>query len=129
LLDRIDIQIEVGAVNFDQLSDQRRGESSEEIRKRVNAARKTAQERYKKYGISCNAQLNGALTKEFCRYDESAGKLLEDAFKKLSMSARGYDRVLRMSRTIADLEGSEMIGEDHILEAIQLRSLDRKYFQ
>lgn len=129
LLDRIDIQIEVGAVNFEQLSDKRRGESSEQIRERVNRARSIARERYKEHGIGCNAQLNGALTKEFCRFDEAAGRLLESAFKKLAMSARGYDRILRMARTIADLDGCEMIGEDHILEAIQLRSLDRKYFQ
>lgn len=129
LLDRIDIQIEVPAVKFEELTDRRRGESSQEVRKRVDRARRIAVERYKEHGVGSNAELNATLTKKYCVCDEGAMKLLEEAFKNLDLSARGYDRILRLSRTIADLEESERISEDHVLEAIQLRSLDRKYFE
>jgi len=129
LLDRIDIQIEVPAVEFSQLNDRTPAESSESVRRRVNAARAVAVERYRDFGVSSNGELDGTLTKRFCVPDGSAAALLETAFKKLGLSARGYDRILRLSRTIADLEQSEYIGEDHVMEAIQLRSLDRKYFE
>ncbi|MBQ9544120.1 MAG: YifB family Mg chelatase-like AAA ATPase [Clostridia bacterium] len=129
LLDRIDIQIEVPAVDFEQLNDTSPAESSAEVRKRVNAARKIAVERYKELGIGSNGALNGTLTRRFCVPDQAAAGTLETAFRTLGLSARGYDRILRLSRTIADLEGDQMIGEDHVMEAIQLRSLDRKYFE
>ncbi len=129
LLDRIDIQVEVPALSFEQLREKRRGESSAEIRRRVDRARAIAVERYREHGVGCNGELSGTLTARYCRCDDSAEALLKDAFNRLNLSARGYDRILRLARTVADLEESECIGEDHVLEAIQLRSLDRKYFQ
>lgn len=130
LLDRIDIQIEVPAVSFDELSahKENKAESSDTIRARVCSARQAAAQRNGRYGATSNGSLNGVLTKEICRFSESAGVILEQAFSKLSLSARAYDRILRVARTIADLEQSEIIEQDHILEAIQLRSLDKKYF-
>ena len=130
MLDRIDIQIEVPAVSFDELSahKENKAESSDTIRARVCSARQAAAQRNGRYGATSNGSLNGVLTKEICRFSESAGVILEQAFSKLSLSARAYDRILRVARTIADLEQSEIIEQDHILEAIQLRSLDKKYF-
>jgi len=128
LLDRIDIQIEVPAVSFEEITSKTSGDSTLEIQKRVNRARNIARERYKKIAITANANLNGKYTKEYCIYDKKAKFLFEIAFERMNLSARGYDRILRVSRTIADLDNSEIIEERHILEAIQLRSLDRKYF-
>ena len=129
LLDRIDIQVEVPSVPFEQLSDRRPAESSAQVRQRVERARAIAAQRYREHGVACNGALNGTLTKEYCQFTPAAGRLLEEAFESLQLSARGYDRLLRVSRTIADLDESALIGEDHILEAVQLRSLDRKYFE
>jgi len=128
LLDRIDIQIEVPAISFEEMTNKAPGESSEEIRKRVDKARALASERYKEYGVAFNGALTPALLKKFCVYTDGAKMLLQAAFEKLNLSARGYDRILRVARTIADLDGSEVINEIHISEAVQLRSLDRKYF-
>ena len=128
LLDRIDLQIEVPAVSFEEITDGARAESSEAIRKRVEAARDFAKERLQALGVSCNGELSAAQTKEICVYTDKAKQVLESAFSRLGLSARGYDRILRVSRSIADLDASEVIGEAHILEAIQLRTLDRKYF-
>lgn len=128
LLDRIDIHIEVPPVDFDKLSDEHRGESSEKIRERVEKARRIQQERLKGTGVSCNAQMNSAMTREFCKASDAAMKLLQTAFDKLGLSARAYDKILRVARTIADLDDSEIIEATHIAEAIQYRSLDRKFW-
>ncbi len=126
LLDRIDIHIEVPPVDFDKLSSRVPSESSAEIRKRVNAARKLQQERLKGSGVSCNAKMDAAMTREFCRPTPRAMVLLEQVFEKLDFSARAYDKVLRVARTIADLENEAAIDVQHISRAVQFRSLDRK---
>ena len=126
MLDRIDIHIEVPPVDFEKLSSKAPSECSADIRKRVNAARKIQQERLKGTGISCNAKMDSALTQEFCRPTTQAMIMLERVFEKLDFSARAYDKILRVSRTIADLEGAPNIESSHIAQAIQFRSLDRK---
>lgn len=129
LLDRIDIHIEVPPVDFDKLSSRVPSECSADIKKRVNAARRIQQERLKGTGVSCNAKMDAALTKRFCRPTPEALALLEEVFEKLDFSARAYDKVLRVSRTIADLEGCESIEASHIAQAVQYRSLDRKLWR
>ena len=127
LLDRIDMHIEVTPVPFDKLSEDRRGEQSTLIRKRVEAARKLQTDRFKDLGnIHYNAQMNTAQIQEFCVLDESSLKLLRTAMDRLRLSARAYDRILKLARTIADLEGSVQLESQHIAEAIQYRSLDRE---
>lgn len=128
LLDRIDIHIEVPPVEFDKLSDDTRGETSAQIRARVEAARKIQHERFKGTDVNCNAQMNSPMTREFCKASESAMKMLQMAFDRLGLSARAYDKILRVARTIADLDKSEIIEANHIAEAIQYRSLDRKFW-
>ncbi len=128
LLDRLDIHIEVPPVDYNQLSDTERGESSAEIRARVNAARKIQQERFKGTGITCNAKMTPSLTRKYCILSETASKTLELSFERLGLSARAYDKILKVARTIADLDESENIENKHILEAIQYRSLDRKFW-
>lgn len=127
LLDRIDIQIEVVPVPFKDLSSMRDGEPSNIIRERVLRARKIQQERFKeKEKIHCNAQMNPKMLKEYCKLEESGVILLKKAMERLGLSARAYDRILKVSRTIADLEGSEKIQNSHLAEAIGYRSLDRE---
>jgi len=127
LLDRIDLHIEVPAVKFREISSEQNGESSAQIRERVVAARKRQQERFKaKPKITCNARMGSRELKTFCALDESTLELLKFAMSDLNLSARAYDRVLKVARTIADLAGSERILGDHISEAIQFRSLDRQ---
>lgn len=127
LLDRIDLQIEVQPVPFEKLSDDRRGESSKVIRQRVIAARKVQTERYRDYpGIHYNAQLSSKLIRKFCAVDQTSLQLLKNAMDRLNLSARAYDRILKVARTIADLAGEANILPPHIAEAIQYRSLDRK---
>lgn len=126
LMDRIDIHIQVPTLKYSEIENAEPEESSREIKKRVNAARKIQLERYKRYGIYCNAHLKGALIREFCKMDEEAKRVLRAAFDKLNMSARAYDRILKVSRTIADMEGERLIQARHIAEAIQYRALDRK---
>ena len=130
MLDRIDIQIELPSLSYDELSsNDQRSETSAEVRARVIAARKFAAERMKgETGIYCNAQLGAAQIRKYCITDAPAAALLKSAYERLGMSARGYDRIMRVARTIADLDGSEMIGAKHIAEAIQYRSLDKKYW-
>ena len=131
LLDRIDIQIELPSISYEELaSSEPCGESSATIRKRVVAAREIARKRMSgERKIFCNAQLDSATLRKYCNIDESGYELLKTAYETLGLSARGYDRTVRVARTIADLENSETIGAQHIAEAIQLRSLDRKYWQ
>lgn len=134
LLDRIDIQIEVPSLEYSDLSKKREEESSADIRARVNEARKIMQNRFvgeiKENGkaITCNAQMDSKHIRKYCVLDETCSKILENAFNSLGLSARGHDRILRLARTIADMEKSENIQPAHILEAIQLRTLDKKYF-
>lgn len=126
LLDRIDIHIEVVPVSYDELSEVKPAESSEHIRNRVIAARELQSERYKdKDEIHCNAQMSSKQIREHCEIDNAGKTLLKKAMEKLGLSARAYDRILKVSRTIADLEGSKNIQSYHLAEAIQYRSLDR----
>ena len=128
MLDRLDLHIEVPPVEFDALSGDEKAETSEQIRERINRARKLQQKRYEGTGISCNARLTSKMLKQFCPLSEGASKALKSAFERLNMSARAYDRILKVARTIADIDGVETIDTPHILQAIQLRSLDRKYW-
>ncbi len=126
LLDRIDIHVEVNPVPFDKLSDKRRGESSKVIRERVIAARKIQTKRFAgKEHIHYNAQMNTKEIRKYCQLDEASLALLKNAMEKLNLSARAYDRILKVARTIADLENETGIQSHHIAEAIQYRSLDR----
>lgn len=127
LLDRIDIHIEVTPVPFEKLADTRKAESSAEIRKRVSVARNIQTMRFENYQhIHYNAQMSSKLIREFCTLDTISLQLLKTAMERLSLSARAYDRILKVSRTIADLEGASSIASHHIAEAIQYRSLDRE---
>jgi magnesium chelatase family protein len=128
LLDRFDIHIEVSAVKFDELRDKEQTEPSAEIKKRVDKARKIQSERYKGTSTSCNANINAEQFEKVCIIDDEAEQMLKSAFESMGMTARAYDRVLKVARTIADLDNSEIIKSDHILEAVQYRSLDRKYW-
>ncbi len=128
LLDRLDLHIEVPPVEYDALSSTEKAESSAAIRARVNAARKLQQERYKNTGIYSNARLTPALLRECCPMTDRGKLLLRGAFDRLGLSARAYDRILKVARTIADLDGAEVIDTIHIGEAVQHRSLDRKYW-
>lgn len=126
LLDRIDIHIEVTPVPFEKLSDDRKGESSVAIRERVTKAREFQIFRFKKYeNIHYNAQMGVKQIRSYCRLKEESLQLLKSAMERLNLSARAYDRILKVARTIADLEASEVIKNEHISEAIQYRSLDR----
>ncbi|WP_300434754.1 YifB family Mg chelatase-like AAA ATPase [Christiangramia sp.] len=127
LLDRIDIHIEVTPVPFDKLSEERKGESSIAIRERVTRAREIQHERFKEIeNIHYNAQMGPRQIREFCGLEDSSKQLLKAAMEKLNLSARAYDRILKVSRTIADLGKSNSIKADHLSEAIQYRSLDRE---
>lgn len=128
MLDRLDLHIEVPPVEYEELRDTASGESSATIRERVNRARAIQNERYKGTGVTCNARLTPALLKKHCVLSDAAAKLLQASFDSLGMSARAYDRILKVARTVADLAGSENIEVEHISEAIQFRSLDRKYW-
>lgn len=126
LLDRIDLHINILPLSFEEVSRTSVAESSAEIRKRVVAARKIQEERYKDHPlIHSNAQMTPALLREFCVLDEKAMKVLKNAMTKLDLSARAYDRILKVARTIADYEGVEKITSAHIAEAISYRNLDR----
>ena len=127
LLDRIDIHIEVTPVPFEKLTETRKAESSVEIRKRVTKAREIQSARFEHLDyIHYNAQMSSKLIREFCVLDDISLQLLKTAMERLNLSARAYDRILKVSRTIADLEASENIQSHHIAEAIQYRSLDRE---
>ena len=126
ILDRIDIHVEVPAVKYKELSADFDSEPSCEIKKRVDEARGVQHERFHKTGIYCNAQMKPRHIKKHCQIGDDGHKLLEMAVNKLGMSARGYNRILKVSRTIADLDGSADITPAHLSEAIQYRSLDRK---
>ena len=127
LLDRIDLHIEVDAINYEELTQGELEESSAEIKKRVNKAREIQINRFKESKIYSNSKMGEKEFKQYCSLDKECTELLEVAFKKLNLSARAYNRILKVARTIADLEGEEKIQKAHILEAIQYRSLDKKY--
>ena len=129
LLDRFDIHVDVQSVEYDALADKKPGESSAEIKKRVNKAREIQLQRLADTEIVCNAQMSPSQTRKYCILTDEAQQTLKLAFEKLGLSARAYDKVLRVSRTIADLDGCDMIENSHILEAVQYRSLDRKYWK
>ena len=125
LLDRIDLHIQVSPVSFSELNSKEKSESSEKIRIRVTRAREIQQQRQGRTNNFINAAMNTSLIKKHCMLDISSLTMLEAAMKKLSLSARAYNRILKVARTIADLEGSSTIQVNHIGEAIQYRSLDR----
>src|SRR5467141_2516048 len=127
LLDRIDIHVEVPAVKFREITAERTGETSAQIRERVVTARRRQQERFAgKRNVTCNARMGTKELKAFCALDEATLELLKMAMNELKLSARAYDRILKVARTIADLAGSEIISSEHISEAIQYRSRDRQ---
>lgn len=127
LLDRIDIHIEVVPVPFEKLAEQRSGENSFAIRERVTAARQIQEKRFEEVSnVHCNAQMSSMLIRKHCRLSSSGEALLKNAMEKLGLSARAYDRILKVARTIADLDKSDDIRTDHLAEAIQYRSLDRE---
>ncbi len=128
LLDRIDLQVEVPPVDYNALSDQKPAESSAEIKKRVDKARAIQTERYKGSGITCNARLTPSMLRKYCVLTAEASEYLKESFDKLGLSARAYDRILKVARTVADLAGEEEISKNHIFTAIRFRSLDRKYW-
>lgn len=129
LLDRIDIQIEVTPVKYQKLDSSEKIENSIEIKERVDLARKIQQKRYEKDAIYTNSQLSPKLIEQYCKLNNESKKILELAFHRLSLSARAYGRILKVARTIADLEQKENIGTEHVAEAIQYRSLDKKYWK
>ena len=128
MLDRLDLHVEVPPVDYNSLNDAAPAESSAQIRERVNRARKIQVERYKGTGVTCNARLTPKMLTEFCVMTEDASAYLRKSFDELGLSARAYDRILKVARTVADLADSEMIQKSHILAAIRFRSLDRKYW-
>lgn len=128
MLDRIDLHVEVPPVDYSDLSSAAPGESSAEIQKRVNRARRLQIERYAGTGITCNAHLTSSMLKKYCVMDDEAQKYLKLSFERLGMSARTYDRILKVARTIADLSNKEIIKKEHIFSAISFRTLDKKYW-
>jgi magnesium chelatase family protein len=132
MLDRIDIQIELPSLSYDELSETSApAENSATIRERVTRARRFAVERMSESGerkIWCNAQLDAALIRKYCVMEPAASAILKAAYERMGMSARGYDRIMRVARTIADMDASDTIKANHIAEAIQYRSLDKKYW-
>lgn len=128
LLDRIDIHIEVPRLSTNELMAKSIGETSATVRARVRRARDKQVQRLTPFGLSCNAQLNAKTLREYCELDEGTRDLLKNAINKLGLSARAYDRILKVARTIADLDDAENIQLHHIAEAINYRTLDRKLF-
>ncbi len=134
ILDRIDIQVEVNALDFSELDTSVAAESSEKIRRRVCRARNFAMSRFdgeklaNGMPLTCNARMQPKHVRKFCTFDEGGRKVLQLAYEKLGLSARGYDRILKVARTVADFDESTLIKKEHIALAVQLRSLDRKYF-
>ena len=129
LLDRIDLQIEVDSVPVQEINDSSPAESSAQVAQRVAGARKIQQDRYRKESFFCNAQLGSASVKKYCRANNDAERLLNEAVESMCLSMRAYNRILKVARTIADLAGEETISGVHIAEAIQYRELDQKYWR
>lgn len=129
LLDRMDIHIEVQNVEYETISGKEKSESSAEIKKRVNKAREIQRKRFEGTGISCNAKMTPSATQKYCIMTDEANTLMKTSFERLGMSGRAYDKILRLARTIADLDEKEIIEFEHIAEALQYRALDRKYWE
>lgn len=125
-MDRIDLHVEVTPVSFNELSGERRTDNSEVIRERVLKARDIQAKRFEGKQLYYNAQMEAQMVQEICKINEAGKNLLSRAMQKLNLSARAYDRIIKVSRTIADLAGSEDIKTEHLAEAIQFRSLDRE---
>lgn len=128
LLDRFDIHVEVAPVEYDHLSSSAKEESSAAIRERVQAAREIQEKRFRGTDITCNARITADIFHEVCPIDDDGNVLLKNVFEKMGLSARAYDRIVKVARTIADMDGAEIIGKKHIAQAVQFRSLDRKYW-
>ncbi len=128
LLDRLDLHVEVPPADFTSLSTVGQEESSEEIKKRVNKVRKIQVERYKGSKVTCNSHMTPGMIEQFCILDDEAKNILENSFNNLGLSGRAYSRIMKVARTIADMDDSEVIKKRHILESIQYRNLDRKYW-
>lgn len=126
LLDRLDLQIEVPRLTFQELADEGDSESSQEVRKRVIKARAIQHNRLQDCGLTCNAQMTGKEVRQYCRLDKEARNLLKQVFDSWGLSGRAHDRIIKVARTIADLRDSENINSAHIAEALQYRSFDRK---
>lgn len=129
LLDRFDIHVEVPPVEFENISSTVREESSEAIRERVQAARELQNRRFRGTGVTCNARITPELLPEVCVMTGRAKDMLKNVFEKMGLSARAYDRILKVARTIADMNGADVIDKPHVAQAVQFRSLDRKYWQ
>ena len=127
-LDRIDLCVEAGPVSYKDLTSERKAESSAQIRKRICRVRKLQKERYRNNGITVNAMLDEKGLKRYCTLEEDARRLMEQAFSVMGLTARGYHRILKTARTIADLEGEEQIRENHLKEALGYRMVDKKYW-
>lgn len=128
MLDRLDLHVEVPPVEYEELTSDSPEETSAVIRERVQKARQIQSERYKGTDITCNARITPKYLQKFCRLNDGADTILKAAFNNLNMSGRAYDRILKIARTVADLAQSDIITEDHLLEALQFRSIDNKYF-
>jgi magnesium chelatase family protein len=129
LLDRIDLQVEVPALSPEEIASTTAGEASAAIRDRVEAARQIQRDRFRRSHTECNAEMTTRQLRRCCELAASSRRLLEHAVARLGLSARGYDRVLKVSRTIADLAGSTAINSRHVAEAVQYRALDKAYFR
>ena len=129
LLDRFDIHIEVPMVKYEKLNASTYEETSEEIKKRVNSARKIQKERYQGYNIFSNSELTTNMLEIYCKLNNESNFIMQKSFDKLGLSVRAYSKILKVARTIADLDSSENILTHHLTEAIQYRSLDRKYWR
>lgn len=128
LLDRFDLHIEVSPVEYDSLASSVREEPSAAIRERVQRAREIQNERYRGTGVTCNARITSDILHDVCRLTASANSLLKDVFDRLGLSARAYDKILKVSRTIADMDGSADIDRQHVLSAVRYRTLDRRFW-
>ena len=129
LLDRMDIQVEVAPLEYSDLTSRTQEESSAQVRDRICKARAVQEERFKGTDTKCNAGMTSAQMREFCQLTEDASKKMAAAFDRMGLSGRAYDRILKVARTIADLGGSQQIESRHLMEALQYRSLDRKYWR
>lgn len=127
-MDRIDLHVEVDSITYGELSEEIQEESSADIKARVDKARQIQLERFKGTKVYNNAKMNNAMVKKYCKLDKESVDMLGHAFDELNLSARAYNRILKVSRTIADLEASKDIKPSHIMEAICYRSLDNKYW-
>jgi magnesium chelatase family protein len=127
LLDRIDMHVEVDAVSYQDLQSEALSEDSATVKARVNKAREVQNARFAATNVHCNAKMTAPLIKKYCKLDDESSKLLQNAFERLNISARAYNRVLKVARTIADLDGSATILTKHVAEALQYRSLDKKF--